>query len=67
MEHTHAGARIGSGILVPALEAHVIAVASATLLDDALRGPARMHHRLDRFEERAAVERYLDDLGVASQ
>jgi glycosyltransferase involved in cell wall biosynthesis len=56
----------GSGILVPARDAHAIAVASATLLDDAARGPARAQHRLDRFEERAAVERYLDVLGVAA-
>ncbi len=57
----------GSGILVPARDAHAIAGASATLLDDAARGPARVRHRLDRFEERAAVEQYLDVLGVASR
>ncbi len=52
------------GPLVPPRDPAALARGIASLLDDARTGPARVHHPIDRFSERTAVDAYLDLLGA---
>ncbi len=53
------------GPLVPPRDPPALARGLLALLDDAARTPARPAHPVDRFTEHAAVDAYLDVLGVA--
>ncbi len=52
------------GELVPMRDPRRLAAAILTLLEDADRGPARLVHPVERFQEEGAVNAYLDVLGV---
>jgi glycosyltransferase involved in cell wall biosynthesis len=55
------------GPLVPMRDPEALAHGIATLLDEAARGPARRTHDVARFTEAAAIDQYLDVLGVAAR
>jgi glycosyltransferase involved in cell wall biosynthesis len=52
------------GPLVPPGEPATLARGISALLDQARTGPARVHHPVDRFSEKAAVDAYLEVLGT---
>jgi glycosyltransferase involved in cell wall biosynthesis len=52
------------GPLVPPRDPEALARGITGLLEEAERGPARIQHPLQRFSERAAVDQYLEVLGV---
>jgi glycosyltransferase involved in cell wall biosynthesis len=54
------------GPLVPPRDPDALARGITGLLEEAARAPARIQHPLQRFTERAAVDDYLDVLGVRS-
>lgn len=55
-----------SGPLVPVKDPMKLAQGIKTLLSDRDRGPSRVRHDVERFTERAAVDQYLDVLGVVT-
>lgn len=56
-----------AGALVPMRDPAGLGGAILDALADADRGPARVEHPLERFREEAAVDAYLDVLGVARE
>jgi glycosyltransferase involved in cell wall biosynthesis len=53
------------GPLVPMRDPAALARGIDRLLDDAEKQPARLRHEVDRFTEKAAIDRYLTLLGAA--
>ena len=53
-----------NGPLVPPRDPGALARGISALLDDARSGLPRVHHPVDRFSERTAVDAYLDLLGT---
>jgi glycosyltransferase involved in cell wall biosynthesis len=60
-----AGADPARAALVPMRDPAALARGISALLDDAARGPARVTHDVARFTEEAAIDQYLEVLGVA--
>jgi glycosyltransferase involved in cell wall biosynthesis len=54
------------GPLVPSREPAALARGISALLEQARIGPPRVHHPVERFSEKAAIDAYLEVLGVNS-